>query len=484
VVRGFHLDLRIQVMRPEALKDLASRLSDLGIGALVMEWEASFPFSSHPVIPSRYAYTPAQVDSFIRHCGGLGIDVIPLQQSFGHLEYILRHPRYQGLREDPKDHSQLCPLQTQGNQRLLEDLFGELVRSHPSPYLHIGGDETRLLGRCPRCRQRTGRIGAAGLYALHMGMAARAAVALGKRPLLWADMLCKHPEALKALPKSSVLVDWNYGWKGDLFGDPENLRRSGLEVWGAAALRSDPDNYFLVDWEKHLRNFRDFVPRARKLGYAGMLVCSWSTSGEYARVMESTADLVDLEPVRRVYPLAGFELPLAAFAQSLGSDAPLDVKGFVRGYGAQRYGFDSRESDRFWKALTACPLEVRQGKVEGGLSVSGLMRRSEAAARTLHGLRPKKGRKEFGHYRLLGDIRLQYLRYQVLEAEANAPKARPASLARIRRSLGALLAAAPGLDRRFQALHAASLHQGEILAENRLRRAKIEMLFDKLSRRR
>ena len=99
-VIGFHLDLRIQVMKPEALHVLAGELAEFGINTLIMEWEGTFPYESHPMIPNRYAYTKEEISSFVNYCQSLGIDVIPLQQSFGHVEYILRHYQYAEMRED------------------------------------------------------------------------------------------------------------------------------------------------------------------------------------------------------------------------------------------------------------------------------------------------------------------------------------------------------------------------------------------------
>src|SRR5436190_19550058 len=75
-IKGFHLDLRIQVMKIDALKAFAKKLSESGINTLVMEWEATYPFEEHPLIPNRYAYTKEEIKSFIQYCGGLGIDVI------------------------------------------------------------------------------------------------------------------------------------------------------------------------------------------------------------------------------------------------------------------------------------------------------------------------------------------------------------------------------------------------------------------------
>ena len=89
-VRGFHLDLRIQVMKMPALKSFVKQLAGQGINTLVMEWEASYPYSD-PLLRNRYAYSKEEIVSFINYCKELHIDVVPLQQSFGHVEYILRH---------------------------------------------------------------------------------------------------------------------------------------------------------------------------------------------------------------------------------------------------------------------------------------------------------------------------------------------------------------------------------------------------------
>jgi hypothetical protein len=164
-VKGFHIDLRVQVMTMDALKAFALKLSGLGINTLVMEWEGTYPFEKHPMIPNRYAYTKAEIISFIKYCNDLGIDVIPLQQSFGHVEYILRNDRYKDLREDQKDFSQVCPLQTRQDSALFTDLYSELASTHTSRYIHIGGDETYLLGHDERCRLMAAKEGISGCSA-------------------------------------------------------------------------------------------------------------------------------------------------------------------------------------------------------------------------------------------------------------------------------------------------------------------------------
>ena len=109
--------------KEEFFKRFAKKISENGINTLLMEWEATYPYQKHSVISSRYAYTREEIRSFIAYCNSLKIDVVPLQQSFGHVEYILKHPRYKALREDQKDFSQVNPLKEKLCKELFTDLF-------------------------------------------------------------------------------------------------------------------------------------------------------------------------------------------------------------------------------------------------------------------------------------------------------------------------------------------------------------------------
>ena len=202
-IRGFHLDLRIQVMKMRALKNFTLGLSKQGINTLVMEWEATYPFTEDPLIPNRFAYTREEIKDFIQYCQSLHMDVIPLQQSFGHVEYILRNYKYAQLREDDKDFSQVCPSESEKNKELFTRLFKDMSAMHPSPYFHIGGDETHLLGHCEKCKKKAAEIGISQLYFNHIKMLCDIVVSLGKRPVLWADIALKYPEYIHLLAKGN-----------------------------------------------------------------------------------------------------------------------------------------------------------------------------------------------------------------------------------------------------------------------------------------
>lgn len=478
-IKGFHLDLRVQVMKMPALKDFAKKLSENGINTLVMEWEASYPYQKHSVISNQYAYSRADVKSFVAYCNSIGIDVIPLQQSFGHVEYILKHYRYKDLREDQKDYSQVNPLKEEECKALFKDLYTDLISTHTSQYIHIGGDETYLLGHSDASKKKIAEVGKGRLYGDYLKMLCSLAVSLGKRPVVWADIALNYPDALNELPKETILVDWNYGWDLNRFGDHEKLMKSGYEIWGSPAIRSSPDNYFLTDWNKHFKNIQTFIPQARDLGYNGMVMTSWSTSGIYSPVFETHSDIISLPAIRRVYPISGFNMLIAAYLEALKSKQPLAIEKFIYKYAQETYGFNNKQAYLFWDALKTAPYEVVQGEVsKPELSIKSLRDSAITAAKQLKALNPIKGKEEFKHYRLMADIRVYYLTCLMVESEMNKATYTTADAKKLLSLLDTL--EPEKLDKRFKRLNKNLLNLSEISVENELRNARFNYLKELL----
>jgi hexosaminidase len=481
-VKGFHLDLRIQVMKPSALKAFALKLSKAGINTLIMEYEATFPFKKHPLISNRYAYTKEELKDFISYCSSIDVDVIPLQQSFGHVEYILRNERYAKLREDSKDFSQVNPLEVNGTRALFTELFQEVADLHPSKYFHIGCDETRLLGAGAQSKAKIAKEGIGKLYGDYVAMMCDIVIKMGKIPVLWADIALKHPESLKYLPKQAIFVDWNYGWSLNRFGDHELLMKSGFEIWGSPSLRSNPDNYNLTTWEKHFNNVRDFIPQARKLGYTGMIMTSWSTSGVYSYLYESGTDLVELHALRRVYPLNGFNILLGAFLQQIKTSQPLDIPKFVQKYTEDQYGIAPDQSGKMWPALKAIPYQVNNGKVkETKLTIAQVVDSAVWVSDTFKQLKPSRNQQEFEHYRLMADTRLNYLLYQQIENEINQVSFTADQNQGILPRLKMLIEATTKLNKRYIKLNKNDFYVHELEEDNQLRTVKMKLLYNRLS---
>ena len=309
-------------------------------------------------------------------------------------------------------------------------------------------------------------------------------IQMGKRPILWADIALKYPEAIKSLPKETIFVDWNYGWDLNRFGDHQKLLESGFEIWGAPAMRSSPDNYYLTQWEKHFNNIRDFVPMARQMGYKGIVLTSWSTSGVYSNVYESENNLTGLYAIRRVYPITGFNILLAAYLESLHSAEPLNIDRFMVGYCSDEYGFTPSQAMVFWQALKAAPYEVTGGIVQSStpISLKALADSSIEASRVLRVLEPLKNKKEFEHYRLMADIRVQYLQFRVIEQEANSPSFTRMDIPSLLKRLQRLMAADRWLSQRFIDLNKEDFYLPELEQENHLRYSQIQDFYARLNK--
>jgi len=483
-IKGFHLDMRIQVMKLPALKKFVLNLSHNGINTLVMEWEGSYPFTKEPLIANRYAYSRAEVRDFISYCNSLHIRVIPLQQSFGHVEYILRNYKYVALREDQKDFSQVCPSEPELNKKLFTTLYTDLASTHNSPYIHIGGDETYLLGHCEKCKKRAAEIGLSRLYFDHIKMLCDIVVSLGKRPVVWADIALKYPDYINLLPKETIFVDWNYGWDVNHFGDHAKLLKSGYEIWGSPAIRSYPDNYFLTDWQKHFNNIRDFIPLSRKLGYKGIVMTSWSTSGVYSSLFESEDELIDLYAIRHVYPLNGFNILVSYYLTTLNAGQKLTNDQFIINYCSSHYGLNQQQAMQFKNALFATPYNVVHGKVISPkeITVSQLLDSATNALNTLKSLQPVKGAQEFKHYVLMADIRVYYLTYMKIEAEVNSPDFSADQVPVYLTKLNKLLADEQRLNAEFTSLNKDFLYKPALDEENLLRSQKIHVMYDRLAK--
>ena len=480
-VRGFHVDLRIQVMTMDALKALADDLAAFGMNTLVMEWEASYPYQNNATISSELAYTREEVRSFVDYCEDLGIDVIPLQQCFGHVEYILRHDRYSELKEDRKEISQLCPLKEEDDSLLFADLFADMASMHRSDYIHIGGDETYLLGHCPACSLKVATEGKSKLFVDYMKMMCDIVISLGKKPVMWADILLKYPEAASEMPEETIFIDWNYGWKTNYFGNIAALQEQGLEFWGSPSIRSHPDNSYVTCWEKHFNNQRDFIPYSREAGYTGIVMTSWSTSGLYGFTWDVNYEVTDMEQVRNTWPLSGFRILLASYAEALNSLDPLDPHAFVVSYAQERFGLTVPEGEQVWEILTISPELIVNGKPATSPSIAAMRETVEDAVAKMKSLKPMSNRDEFEHFRLMLDIRLHYLKFKEAEERFNSPGFSIDDRESVVADLEALIAETKDLDRRFAKLNRGFLYETEIAQQNMIRNRKLFLLHRRLT---
>ncbi len=99
--RGVMLDIsRGRVPKLETLLDLAEKLSDFKINELQLYTEHTFAYKKYKSVWQSWgALTGKEIQILDARCRELGIDLVPNQNSFGHLRYFLDDPRLKKLAE-------------------------------------------------------------------------------------------------------------------------------------------------------------------------------------------------------------------------------------------------------------------------------------------------------------------------------------------------------------------------------------------------
>ncbi len=477
-IKGFHIDLRCQVMTMPALRDFAKELSEFGINTLLMEWEATFPFHDNYTLSNSSAYTEGEIDFFINYCSTIGIEVIPLQNCFGHSEYILKHDRYSHLKEERKEVSQICPSKEKECVEVFRSIFSEIAAKHPSKYIHIGGDETYLLGNCMECAAKSAEEGKSKLFVDYINAMCKIIDELGKTPIIWADMIIKHPEAFGELPKNIILMDWNYGWKNDYFGDIGKLYAAGVNFWGSPSIRSHPDNIYLTQWKKHFKNQEDFIPYCREKKYGGIIMTSWSTGGTYGYKYDTNWEVISSYPIRYVYPLSGFRILVASYAAALKSESPINTEEFIKNYAMERFGVSKAEAETL-DSMFALPQNiVTKGVDTDGKTLQQLILETDGIYKKISSIKVKNNKKEFSHYPLMLEIRIEYLKFKEIESRFESNSCKKEDTPLLLNQLDLLLRNSAKISKKFKAINKGFLYDKELNEICSLRVEKMNQLYD------
>jgi len=230
-LRGVHLDLKGAMAPASYWREVIATLGHYKINAVLIEYEDKFPYATHPEIVGPGALSRDEIEELLETAADHFVEVIPLLQTIGHVEYILRRPEYAALRESGSL-TQLCP-QEPAAQGLVLELLDELLEAHPQArWVHLGADEAWLLGDCPRCRVVAERDGKLALYLEAIRPAIERVLEAGRKPIIWDDMIQRNLQgaSLDLLPEGVVLCNWAYGpreMRSPLFyyGGPEGHAR-------------------------------------------------------------------------------------------------------------------------------------------------------------------------------------------------------------------------------------------------------------------
>lgn len=250
-----------------------------GYNAIGLYLEHRFAYPSTPWSHGTGCITPEMILRIQDEYPDL--QIVPFINLLGHFEGMIYTEPGKRYREQTFKGLQACP-STPEFVELCHGLIDDTVSIFKSNLIHIGGDETQQLGACPICAKRVGEAadpfkggetadGKAVIFGEHFGPLARKVQELGRRPAVWGDMFLEHPSALEAMPKETLIFDWQY-FESPLATAGQFIEK-GFEVVTAPAILTY--NALWCHIAQSEQNVRDHVEAVQELNAHGVCVTTW-----------------------------------------------------------------------------------------------------------------------------------------------------------------------------------------------------------------
>ena len=266
-IRCLHLDMKSLFPTAEYLLKTVEQLAELGYTHLLFEFEDLFPFEAFPEFVRPYAYSKDDFRRIDLKCRELGLKIIPLLQSAGHLDYFLKEKPYRHLQENHNSY-QWC-LSDPESFEVWKTMAGEILAVFPEcEYFHIGADEVHLKDPCPRCKGKD----AFQIYAGRIRECVRFMVEHGKKVLMWDDMFRNHDLAVVGdLLEFATPCVWQYRKIDEAVIKRYADRR--IAYWGASRIQTNDEIFrgmgrqFLM--QKNVDDWADIEAKYPSCGHIG-----------------------------------------------------------------------------------------------------------------------------------------------------------------------------------------------------------------------
>jgi hypothetical protein len=286
-VRGVMLDIsRDKVPTLATLQALVDRLASWKINQLQLYTEHTFPYAGHEDVWRDASPVPPEdilaLDTF---CRERHVELVPNQNTLGHFERWLRHPRYLPLAASPdgwrtRDGRQREPMTldpaSQHARDLVQDLLGQLLPWFSSRRVNAGLDEPWELGD-GRATEWSGWLAwLRGLPEL-----------TGRELLVWGDVLAGHAGLLGQVPPRVTVCEWGYEADHPFGARAEALAAAGVPFYLCPGTSSW--NSIIGRLSNAVGNCAAAADAAARHGALGYLVTDWGDGGhlQYQPVAEA-----------------------------------------------------------------------------------------------------------------------------------------------------------------------------------------------------
>lgn len=302
--RIVHLDLKGAPYKPEFFTELFAFFNRIQATGILLEWEDMFPFKGRlRGAINKNAYSMETVEHILQEAQKHHLQIIPLVQTMGHLEWILKLEEFAHLREDTRFPQVIC-FSDENAWELIKEMIEEVANVHKKygmSYFHIGADEAFQIGICnASITQIKKEFTRERLMLWHIARTAR--FVKEKYPetqvLAWHDMLASAMESDIEDYKLTELLQpvlWNYAEDLDIYLPRSTwmILRNFRNVWGSSAWKgadgparySTNANHYLKNHESWIKQFtmvyKDFEV------VEGLIMAGWSRYDHFAVLAET-----------------------------------------------------------------------------------------------------------------------------------------------------------------------------------------------------
>lgn len=286
--RGIILDVsRDKIPTMETLFSLIDFWAKLRINQLQFYTEHTFAYQDHHTVWQGYdPLTPEQVQSLDEYCKERGIELIPNQATFGHMEKWLCHSDYHRLAEQTSgfydqrgdyrpESFGLNPVSPEV-PHFIAELLDELLPNFTSKTLNINFDETMDLG-VDGSKAACESLGQGQVYLNYLTELLNIAHDRGMYCQIFSDMLFRYPEILPHLPKELELLNWGYEEDHPYDEEHEKLAQFGYPF--QVVVSTNTFASVAGRWQAAKVHMRRAARSALKYGGQGYQISEWGDMG-------------------------------------------------------------------------------------------------------------------------------------------------------------------------------------------------------------
>ncbi|HPO37185.1 MAG TPA: family 20 glycosylhydrolase [Kiritimatiellia bacterium] len=301
--RGVMLDIsRDKVPTMDTLFGLVDMLAGLKVNQFQLYTEHTFAYRGHEAVwRDATPMTPEEIRELDAYCRKRCVELVPNQNSFGHLERWLALPRYAPLAELPQGGAplpwggvherptSLCPTDPR-SLALLEDLYDQLLPNFTSRLFNVGCDETFDLRGEGRSAAQVRAHGEGHVYLDFLKEIHARVTARGRRMAFWGDIIIRHPELVREVPFDALALEWGYEADHPFDAHGALFAASGLPFYvcpGTSSWNS------LAGRTANMRaNLVSAAENGLRHGACGYLVTDWGDGGHWQPLAVSLAGYV------------------------------------------------------------------------------------------------------------------------------------------------------------------------------------------------